>query len=595
MANRILHYPNIDNDIVVNKKELKKELLSRECDRKIIKIAILGGSTTAEIKNILELYLLDSGIEPVFYESDYNQYYLDVLSQKKELVEFSPDVIYVHTTFVNIEAFPSLNDLTETVETILNREYKRFEMFWQKINALFNCVIIQNNFELPPHRSLGNLDACLPQGKINYVQRLNLLFSNASQEMDNLYVQDINYLASSIGLDNWQDSTFYYSYKYALSFSAIPFLAHNFTKMICSIYGLSKKVLVVDLDNTLWGGVIADDGLESIKIGKDSPTGEIYLDIQKYILELKERGIILAVSSKNDYSNASLGLAHESNAINESDFASIKANWNTKSKNIVDIENELNMGRDSFVFFDDNPAEREIVNQHLPEVEVPDIGNRPELFLKILDQNGYFEPINIQKEDKVREQYYKENKKRETAILDYHDYGSYLESLAMQAVIKPFTEQHLNRISQLINKTNQFNLTTERFNIQAVNNFSVNNEYIDLYGHLKDKFGDNGLVSTIVAETKSGEAHIILWLMSCRMFKRELELAMFDQLVEQCQKKNITKILGEYIPSNKNAMVEKFYEELGFELIISKNEETIWYLDIPKEYKNKNKYIKVTS
>jgi FkbH-like protein len=595
MADKILNYPSIDNDIVVNKKELKNDILSRECDRKKIKIAILGGSTTAEIKNIIELYLLDNGIEPLFYESDYNQYYLDVISEKKQLIEFSPEIIYIHTSFVNIEEFPDINDSIETSETILIREYKRFEILWQKINTLFNCSIIQNNFELPPHRSLGNLDACLPQGKVNFVQRLNLLFSNASQEINNLYIQDINYLASSIGLDNWRDDVFYYSYKYALSFSAIPFLAHNFTKMICSIFGLSKKVLVVDLDNTLWGGVIADDGLDAIKIGVDSPTGEMYLDFQKYILDLKQRGVTLAVCSKNDASNASLGLSHESNVITENDFVSIKANWEPKSHSIVDIENELNMGRDSFVFFDDNPAEREIVNQHLPEVEVPEIGNRPELFLSVLDKNGYFEPINIQEEDKVREQYYKENKKRETAALDYHDYGSYLESLLMQAEIKPFTDQHLNRISQLINKTNQFNLTTERFNIQAVKEFSSNEKYIDLYGHLKDKFGDNGLVSTLVAETKSGEAHIILWLMSCRVFKRELELAMFDQLVKQCQKENIKKILGKYIPSNKNAIVEKFYEELGFDLISSDNEEYIWSLDIPEEYKNKNKYIKVSS
>lgn len=595
MGNKILNYPSIDNDIVVNKKELKKAILSSENNRKTIKIAILGGSTTAEIKNILELYLLDSGIEPIFYESDYNQYYLDIISEKKELIEFSPDVIYVHTTFINIEEFPDLNDSIETVETILNREYKRFENLWQKINTLFNCVIIQNNFELPSHRSLGNLDACLPQGKTNYIQRLNLLFSNASQETDNLYIQDINYLASNIGLDNWWDSTFYYSYKYALSFSAIPFLAHNFSKMVCAIYGLSKKVLVVDLDNTLWGGVVADDGLDSIKIGTDSPKGEMYLDIQKYILELKDRGVTLAICSKNDYDNASLGLGHKSNAIKESNFASIKANWEPKSQNIIDIENELNMGRDSFVFFDDNPAEREIVNQHLPEVEVPEIGNRPELFLKILDKNGFFEPISILEEDKVREQYYKDNKKREKAVLDYHDYGSYLESLAMQAEIKSFTEQYLNRISQLIGKTNQFNLTTERFNIQAVKNFSVNNKFIDLCGHLKDKFGDNGLVSTLVAETKSGDAHIILWLMSCRVLKRELELAMFDQLVEKCKKKNLKKILGKYIPSNKNAMVEKLYEELGFELINSENEEYIWSFDIPSVYKNKNKHIKVTS
>lgn len=584
-----MDYPLDVEYILRKKKSLKKQLLASN-DRLQKKIAILGGSTTSEIKNILELFLLNSGIEPVFYESDYNKYFEDALFDNEQLDKFQPDIIYIHSSIVNILNFPKPNDGEDVVNQLLNDEVERYTSIWDALQK-YDCAIIQNNFDYPIDRSLGNLDNYDIHGKTFFIMQLNLEFSKNARKINNLYINDINYLSSYIGLEKWVDRSLWYQAKYALSMAAIPELSFNISKIINSILGRAKKCLVLDLDNTCWGGVIGDDGLVGISIGNETAVAEAFETFQKYAKELKDRGVMLAVCSKNYFQNAAEGFQHPETILKFEDFTSFKANWDPKHQNIIDIAQEINIGIDSLVFIDDNPAERDIVSSQIPDVSVPDVGRDVIFFIDHIDKNGYFEPIILSTDDMKRNQYYEDNKKRLSVKSKYATYGDYLKSLEMVAEINSFNSLYLDRITQLTNKTNQFNLTTKRYTYSEIEKISSSNDYIKLYGKLTDKYGDNGLISITIGCLKNGQCFIELWLMSCRVLKRNMEYAMLDELVIQCQQRNITEIIGYYLETEKNKMVAKLYEDFGFILMEKNDSSSVWKLDI-KNYKAKNKFIR---
>ncbi len=585
-----LEHPLDVKQILRKKKSLKKELLN---NKNLInkKIAILGGSSTSEIRNILELFLLENGIEPSFYESEYNKFYEDALFGE-ELSNFNPDIIYIHTTNVNIINYPKLEDAKDKVDELLKSELEKFKSIWGALSK-YDCAIIQNNFDLPLYRSLGNLDGYDIHGKTNFINKLNLEFVKQAEDISNLYINDINYLSSYIGLQKWLDLSLWYRAKYAVSMSAIPELAFNISKIINSITGGTKKCLVLDLDNTCWGGVIGDDGLNGINIGTETAISEAYYSFQQYIKELKDRGVALAVCSKNDFENAKEGFDHPDSVLKFDDFTSFKANWTDKSQNILDIAKEINIDLSSLVFIDDNPAERDIVSSQTPSVSVPNIGSDIADFIKYIDRNGYFEPITLSDDDINRSKYYKENKRRLTEQVTFKSYHDFLISLNMTAEIKNFSSIYLDRIAQLTNKTNQFNLTTQRYTVGEIEKISSSDEYVKIYGKLEDKHGDNGLIAITIGRLDGNYCHVDLWLMSCRVLKRDIEFAMLDELVRKCLKFNVAEIIGYYYKSPKNNMVSDLYERFGF-ILEEKNEgDTIWKLNI-ENYNNKNKFIGVT-
>jgi FkbH-like protein len=274
------------------------------------------------------------------------------------------------------------------------------------------------------------------------------------------------------------------------------------------------------------------------------------------------------------------------------DFSSFKANWNEKYKNIIEIVREVNIGLDSLVFIDDNPFERELACSQLPILSVPDVGNNITEFISYIDRNGYFEPISLSIDDKNRGKYYKDNKKRVDVLAEFTSYDDFLNSLEMVAEIKSFSQIYLNRITQLINKTNQFNLTTKRFTFSEVESIWGNNKFIKIYGKLSDKYGSNGLVSVVIGEIEGNVCYINLWVMSCRVIKRDLEFAMFDKLVKLCSNNKISMIVGKYYKSTKNNLVSDLYEKLGFTLRSRNNNDSIWEIDI-SSYKNKNNIIRI--
>lgn len=589
-----LDYPFDSEWILKKKRKIKKELLAEITKSYIEKrIAILGGSTTSDIKDILELFLLNDGIKPTFYESEYNKYYEDGMFDNPALVEFDPEIIYIHTSNRNIYDWPEVTDNNEQINQKLENEISKFTSLWNHLFAKYHCSIIQNNFEMPFYRLLGNQDACMLQGKLNFVNRLNEKIYEYVRSHENFYIHDINYESASYGLDKWADLSFWHLYKYAMCVPAIPYTAHGVYKIIKSLLGKNKKVLALDLDNTLWGGVIGDDGPEDIEIGQETAIGQTYSEFQRYIKDQKSIGALLTVISKNDDEVAKKGLARPDSVLKEDDFVSFKANWEPKGKNLLDEANELSLLPESFVLIDDNPAERENVSQTVSGVQTPDIG-QVEQYIQRIDRAGYFEVTKLSADDTKRNEMYVANAKRIQAQTSYSDYGEYLKSLKMVAEIEPFNDMYMSRIAQLTNKSNQFNLTTKRYTQAEIQEISEDDSYITLYGKLEDKFGDNGVVSAVIGKELENTLHIDLWLMSCRVLKRDLEYAMMDKLISICSKRGIKKVIGYYYPTAKNSMVKEFYSLFGFEKTDEDAEgNATWAKQIPKKHAKMNKYIEV--
>lgn len=588
-----LEYPFDSEYILKKSKSLRRSLLSDGSVRLHKRIAVLGGSTTHDIVRILELFLLNQGIEPEFYESEYGMYWEDAMFGNEALKAFAPDLIFIHTSLRNIHTFPQIGASAAKVEQLLEAEYGKFTAMWEKLEQDWHCPIIQNNFEYPYFRLMGNQDSVDIHGRTYYVNRLNQKLAEYAKDHANFFLNDINYQSAVFGLDEWSAPQYWHMYKYALCLKAIPWMAHNVANIIKSIYGKNKKSLVLDLDNTLWGGIVGDDGVENLEIGQETNLGQVYAEFQSYVKSLKDYGVMLNVASKNEEENALAGLNHPAGVLRPEDFILIKANWEPKSKNIVNIAAQMNILPDSLVFADDNPAEREIVRQQAPGVTAPEIG-RPEDYIRVLDRGGYFEVTALSEDDRKRNEMYKANIERAQQQAAFADYSEYLLSLQMKGKIRSFEPVYMARIAQLTNKSNQFNLTTKRFTLGEIEQTAADEQFITLYGKLEDKFGDNGVVSVVIGRKEENACHIDLWLMSCRVLKRDMEFAMMDALVERCVAAGIRTIYGYYYPTAKNAMVKEFYGLQGFTRISGDEEKNaVWKFEIPTPYEKKNHVIEV--
>ena len=586
-----LEYPFDAGSIFRHKRKLKKQLKAVLNHPKQVNIAVLGGSTTHNLVELIELFLLQYNIEPQFYESEYNAYWQDALFGNEALDGFNPDLVYIHTSCRNITAFPDVTFTKEQSDTLLKEQFEYFEKMWTALEQKFACPIIQNNFDMLFYRVLGNLDAYDYRGKNHFIEKLNMLFGEYALEHKNFYINDIHYLSAYLGLAAWHDANDWHRYKYAMSVNFLPDVAANVCAIIKSVYGKNKKFIACDLDNTMWGGIVGDDGVSGIEIGTETYEGQAYLEFQQYLLELKKMGIVLTVNSKNDEANALEGLNHPSGAVKAGDFAVIKANWENKNQNIVDIANELQLGIDSAVFLDDNPTERAIVAETVPGVAVPEIGTVGD-YIKVIDRNAYFEPAEISADDIQRSEMYRKNAQRKKLQLEFADYGEFLQSLNMKAEIAAFKELYLPRIAQLTNKSNQFNLTTRRYTLAEIESIYREPNALCLYGRLEDKFGDHGVVAISIGHLENESMFIDLWLMSCRVLKRDMEKAMMDAFVEKASRMGAKEIIGTYLPTAKNGMVKNFYGEQGFSLLEENESGSKWILDV-NNYKKQNTVIDV--
>lgn len=579
--------------ILTRRRALRRVLLER-AQPLGSKVAILGGSTTNDFKDVLELFLLRLGVRPTFYVSEYNRYYEDAVFAESPLRAFKPEFALIYTTHRNIATLPDVAAGREEADRTIRAEANRFVGMWDALYQGGGCTVIQNNFDLPPYRTLGNFEAVAPGGRVRTIERLNAHLADAALERSFVHINDLNYLAAQFGLAQWHDVRRWYAYKHAFSVDALPSVAFSISRIFASVLGLTKKCLTLDLDNTLWGGVVGDDGKEGIRIGPESPVGEAHSALQEYAALLRRRGVILAVSSKNEPANALSAFERPEMTLKREDFAAFKANWLPKHENLKKIAGELDIGVDSLVFVDDNPAERALVGAQLPSVATPDVGAVVERFVEILDRQAYFETTSISAEDTKRADFYAKNALRAEQESQFATYDDYLLSLDMRADIGRFVPPFMERIVQLINKTNQFNLTTKRMTFPEAEEYRTAADRLGLYGRLVDKFGDNGLVSIVAGRFEEDVFFVDLWLMSCRVLKRDLELAMFDELVEICRARGVRSIHGEYRPTPKNGLVASLYADLGF-APVGRDElgSSRWRFELPAAFERRNKVIRV--
>ena len=583
-------YPIDGATLLKKRRALKRELASDGSPRISKKIAVLCGSTANDVVDMLDLFLLDDGIAPAFYVSEYNMYAQEGMFPSAELLEFKPDIAYIHTTHRNISQFDDPQ-----------AEFTRFRAVWDGITANLSCVIIQNNFDSPAYRLLGNRDCYDSGGRLYFINKLNMMFADYAQQSGGfeagsaIYINDINFTAARYGLDRWHDAACWNAYKYAMATAAVPDFAWNLSRIVKSVFGRNKKAFCIDLDNTLWGGIVGE-GVEGIELGEETPAGQCYADFQRYVASHRAIGVPLTVDSKNDYDNAVAGLNHVNSHIKPEQLAALKANWNPKNENLREIAAEMSLLPESFVFVDDNPAEREIIKQTFPGAAVPDVSD-VEDFIRVIDRNGWFEVTKLTDDDRARAAMYEQNAARTAAQSTYTDYGAYLDSLGMTAVITPFKPVDYARITQLTNKSNQFNVTTKRYTEPETARVATDSAYITLCGRLADKFWDNGVVAVVVGAIDSGDSTVLdieLWLMSCRVLKRGMENAMLDILAAACIGRGIKTIRGHYYPTKKNGMVRELFGELGFtKLSCDDLGNSLWELNTAG-YVGTNMHIEVT-
>ncbi len=589
---RELLYPFDAAMLQKKKRSIRRALLEDGRSRIRKNIAVLGGSTTDEIIKMLDLFLLNEGIEASFYECEYAQFEQEALFPGEELLSFAPDCIILHTSMRNIRNLPAVTDSAEEVAAKYDAECARWKAVWDALRERFRCPVIQNNFEMPFYRILGNHDCTDPRGARHFISRMNAFLAGYAAEADGFYVHDLEYCAADYGLREWASPSYWNLYKYCLAIPAVPYYAYSLSHVVKAIFGKNRKVLSLDLDNTLWGGVVGDDGVEGIEIGQENGVAQSYHEFQNYVKQLGKTGVILTVCSKNDEENALDGLRHPEGALRPEDFALIRANWENKDRNLVETADTLSLLPEAIVFADDNPAEREIAAAQVPEIAVPAMDG-VENYIAVIDRNGFFETISLSEDDLKRGAMYKENAQRTAARQAFADYGEYLTSLQMQAEIVPFPDIYLSRITQLTNKSNQFNVTTRRYTLPEIEDIAGDPAYVTLCGKLIDKFGDNGVVSVVIGHKDGDVLHMDLWLMSCRVLKRDMEFAMLDTLVGRAAEAGIRTIRGYYYPTKKNGMVRELYGAFGFTKVSEDGEgNTVWELPV-EGYQKQNRYIAV--
>jgi len=556
-----------------------------------VKLALLGSATLDHLLPGIRVAALRRGLQVEIYQGPYGQYQQEVLDASSGLYDFEPDaVLFVldHQHAVpNLPADASL----ETAEEAVKKQADMMRHLWSAVRVKLSAQPIQQTVLGVHSRLFGNLDGVLPGSAAALSEGLNRMIKVAAYN-EEVLVFDLAAQAAKDGLRQWFDpGRWHHAKQEVLPQKALAY-GEYLTRILSAVKGRAKKCLVLDLDNTLWGGVIGDDGIDGIALGQGSAAGEAFQAFQRYVKSLAERGIILAVCSKNDHDMAMEAFSKHPEMVLSPDMVPVfVANWQDKASNIRTIAKELNIGLDSLVFFDDNPAEREIVRQTLPMVSVPEVPTDPAYYVQCLEDAGYFEAVSYTSDDTHRTRQYAENKKRNALLADATDMDAFLQGLAMEMTVGTFDQINLPRIAQLVNKTNQFNLTTRRYTETQLQSLMARPDVIALWVRLADRFGDNGLISVVIAlpdESDPTAMRIDTWLMSCRVLGRGVEKETLNVLTEMARAKNVESLIGEFIPTAKNKLVKDLYKDLGFESFDG-NDETVqrWVVkvgDISKKH-----------
>jgi len=526
------------------------------------RLAVMGDCATQHLATALRGYGAYTGLGLSVFDADYNQINALVMDEHSELYEFRPDgVLLQMCTQKLFESFceTPLAGRAAFADTV----YARIRSIWQRLGP--KVAILQCNFPLLDDGVFGQFGNKTADSFLFQQRKLNFLLMQGCQEMKNVYIIDLDSLQTRLGQEAFGDVKLYYIAKMPIRVDALPAVAKLVVDMIRVLRGAFKKCVVLDLDNTLWGGVIGDDGLSGIQIG-ELGVGHAFSDFQSWLKQLKNRGILLAVCSKNNEPAAKEPFEkHPEMVLRLEDFSMFVANWEDKAGNIRNIQQTLNIGMDSLVFLDDNPFERNLVRSMIPEITVPELPEDPALYLQYLRSLDLFEVASYSAEDAQRTDQYRVQADRAVFEASFQSYEDYLAGLEMQAVAAPFDPFHYPRIAQLTQRSNQFNLRTVRYTEAEIEELAHSDSHICLYFTLRDKFGDHGLISVVVLDKQSQDTLFISeWLMSCRVLKRGMEEFIVNKILRTAADQGFRKVVGEYVPTPKNAMVKDLYEKMGF-------------------------------
>ncbi len=526
------------------------------------RLAIMGDCATQHLATAIHGYGVYAGLGLHVFDADYNQINALVMDEHSELYAFMPDAVLLQMCTQKLyESFceTPLQNRSSFAETV----FARIRGVWQRLGP--RITILQCNFPLLDDGVFGQFGNKTADSFLFQQRKLNCLLMEGCQEHKNVYIIDLDSLQTQLGQEAFSDAKLYYIAKMPICVDALPEVAKRVVDMIQVLRGSFKKCVVLDLDNTLWGGVIGDDGLSGIQIG-ELGTGHAFSDFQAWLKELKNRGILLTVCSKNNEPAAKEPFEkHPEMVLRLDDFSMFVANWEDKASNIRMIQQTLNIGMDSLVFLDDNPFERNLVRSMIPEITVPELPEDPAMYLQYLRQLGLFEVASYSAEDSKRTDQYRKQADRAVFEASFQSYEDYLAGLEMKAVAAPFDAFHYPRIAQLTQRSNQFNLRTVRYTEGEIAELAQDDSHICLYFTLKDKFGDHGLISVVVLDKQPQETLFISeWLMSCRVLKRGMEEFIVNKILQTAADQGFRKVVGEYLPTPKNAMVKDLYERMGF-------------------------------
>jgi FkbH-like protein len=528
-----------------------------------LRLAVLASSTVDHLVQILRFWLAVAGIEVDTYIAPYDNVDQTVLDPASPLYAFNPQIVWLFTTHrdVNLEVAPGASQVQ--VQAVAGDEVARRAMLWTVLGERLGCLRLQNNADLPADDPFGHMAGAVPWGRRCVLRQYNSMLTAAAPA--GVVVFDLEHVAALWGGNRWIDPRHWFHSKHAFSINATGFVASRAASLIGASLGLAKKCLVLDLDNTLWGGVIGDDGLAGIALGAGA-AGEAFTAFQRHVKALGQRGIVLAVCSKNDPETARRPfIEHPDMVLRLQDIAVFRAAWTDKASGIRDIATTLGLGLDAVVFVDDNPVERDLVRQHLPSVQVLEMPDDPALFVETLARAGCFESTVFSAEDRVRGIAYASNVQREALRGESVDLAGYLRSLRMEAKVGDGSDMNLPRIAQLINKSNQFHLTGRRVLEPELLALRDRADHRIVCFRLTDRFGDNGLISALILR-RAGEAlHIDVWVMSCRVLGRSMEEFIANEVLRVACEWQCRGIVGYYVASARNMLVAGLYERLGFE------------------------------
>jgi FkbH-like protein len=561
---------------------------------KPVRLAVLGSSTLTHLHPAIRIAGLRRQFWVETYENNYGQYWQELANPGSALHRFRPTAVLFALDAYHLAGGINAGSSAAETEAALAETCERIRNCWQLARDTFRCPVI-HQLALPVHPSLlGSNEHRLAGSRSGFIAMLNAKVREMA-DAERVDVLALDARAARDGVAAWHNHELWHRSKQEVTPAAAPMYGELVMRLVAAQRGRSYKALVLDLDNTLWGGVVGDDGVEGLVLGQGSPLGEAFADFQHYARELSRRGVILAVVSKNDEKNALEPFErHPEMVLKRDDIAAFVANWSDKPANLRAVADELNIGLDALVFVDDNPFERDLVRRELPMVAVPEISDDPTSYAQTLADAGYFEAVAVTDEDRHRSGQYQSNRQREKMKASATDLDSYLRGLEMRLLWRRFDRVGLNRTVQLINKTNQFNLTTRRYSEADVLGVMQDNSAFGAQLRLVDRFGDNGIIAIVIGRMLDGEDALIdIWLMSCRVLGRQVESTTLNLAASLARELGARRLIGEYVPTPKNGMVRDHYAKLGFSAVDGGSGSTARYALDLKDFVPRDTFIEV--